>query len=71
MSGPYSRRLRAPNSSGLDEVSGFKEEALPAYSDQILPFDITLAGTNLLDAAPTMNILVEILKVLASASTMQ
>ena len=30
----------------LDEVSGFKAEAKPWYSDQILPFDITLAGTN-------------------------
>jgi len=30
----------------LDQVSGFKTEALPWYSDQILPFDITLAGTN-------------------------
>jgi hypothetical protein len=30
----------------LDEVSGFKEEAKPWYSDQVLPFDVTLAGTN-------------------------
>lgn len=30
----------------LDTVSGFKTEALAWYSDQVLPFDITLAGTN-------------------------
>lgn len=40
----------------LDEVSGFKEEALPAFSDQILPFDITLAGTNEIGAATCMKI---------------
>lgn len=30
----------------LSSVSGFKEMALPWYSDQILPFDITLAYCN-------------------------
>lgn len=30
----------------VSSVSGFKTEASPWYSDQILPFDITLAGTN-------------------------
>ena len=46
----------------LSEVSGFKEEAAPWYSDQIIPFDITLAGTNELGAAATMKIFgVEIL----------
>ena len=46
----------------LDEVSGYKEEAKPWYSDQILPFDITLAGTNEIGAATTMKIFgVEIL----------
>ena len=35
----------------LAEVSGFKEEAAPWYADQILPFDITLAGTNEVGAA--------------------
>ena len=29
----------------LNAVSGFKEWARPNYSDQVLPFDITLAGT--------------------------
>ncbi len=46
----------------LDEVSGFKEAALPAFSDQIMPFDITLAGTNEIGAATAMKIFgVEIL----------
>jgi hypothetical protein len=46
----------------LDEVSGFKEKAKPWYSDQILPFDVTLAGTNELGAATAMKIFgVEIL----------
>ena len=45
-------------SSGLQltAVSGMKEEAKPWYSDQILPFDITLAGTNEQGAACTMKI---------------
>ena len=38
----------------LDQVSGFKTEAQPWYSDQILPFDITLAGTNENGAATCM-----------------
>jgi hypothetical protein len=46
----------------MDAVSGLKEEAKPWYSDQILPFDITLAGTNEMGAATAMKIFgVEIL----------
>ena len=46
----------------MDSVSGFQEAALPNYSDQILPFDITLAGTNEVGAATAMKIFgVEIL----------
>lgn len=46
----------------INTVSGFKAEAAPWYSDQILPFDITLAGTNEIGAATTMKIFaVEIL----------
>ncbi len=46
----------------VNAVSGFKQEATPWYSDQILPFDITLAGTNEIGAATTMKIFgVEIL----------
>lgn len=37
-------------------AAGWKEEAAPWYSDQILPFDITLAGTNELGASTTMKI---------------
>ncbi len=35
----------------LSSVFGFNEVALPWYSDQILPFDITLAATNEYGAA--------------------
>ena len=46
----------------LDDVSGLKQEAKPWYSDQILPFDITLAGSNENGAATAMKIFaVEIL----------
>ena len=46
----------------MTAVSGMKEEAKPWYSDQILPFDITLAGTNEYGAAASMKIFgVEIL----------
>ncbi len=46
----------------VNAVSGFKQEATPWYSDQILPFDITLSGTNEIGAATTMKIFgVEIL----------
>ena len=45
-----------------DPVSGMKQVAKPWYSDQILPFDITLAGTNENGAATCMKIFgVEIL----------
>jgi hypothetical protein len=30
----------------VSSVSGYKDVASPWYSDQVLPFDITLAGTN-------------------------
>lgn len=40
----------------LSSVSGFKAEAAPWYSDQILPFDITLAATNEIGAASSMKI---------------
>jgi hypothetical protein len=40
----------------ISAVSGFKEEATPWYSDQILPFDITLGGTNEQGAASAMKI---------------
>ena len=43
--------VNATNTTALDNiplstVQGFKEPALPWYCDQILPFDITIAGAN-------------------------
>ena len=43
--------VNATNTTVLDNiplstVQGFKEPALPWYCDQILPFDITIAGAN-------------------------
>jgi hypothetical protein len=40
----------------VDAVSSLKELAAPWFSDQILPFDITLAGTNEVGAATCMRI---------------
>ena len=40
----------------IDSVSSLKTLAAPWYSDQILPFDITLAGTNEMGAATAMKI---------------
>ena len=40
----------------VSAVSGFKETASPWYSDQVLPFDITLSGTNEQGAASAMKI---------------
>lgn len=46
----------------LDSVSSLKELAAPWYSDQILPFDITLSAVNEMGAAAAMRIFgVEIL----------
>ena len=38
----------------IDAVSSLKELAAPWFSDQILPFDITLAATNEVGAASAM-----------------
>ena len=46
----------------VNSVSGLKEVAKPWYSDQVLPFDITLQGVNEQGAATAMRIFgVEIL----------
>jgi len=46
----------------LSDVQGFKEVALPWYTDQVLPFDITLAAANEYGAAASCKIFgVEIL----------
>ena len=43
-------------SQGVASVSGFKEKANAWYSDQLIPFDITLIGTTELGAAMTSKI---------------
>jgi len=40
----------------MSEVQAFKEPALPWYTDQILPFDITLAAANEYGAAASCKI---------------
>ena len=46
----------------MSEVQGFKEPALPWYSDQILPFDVTIAAANEYGAAASAKLFgVEIL----------
>jgi hypothetical protein len=40
----------------MTAVDGMKQLAKPWYSDQILPFDITLAGASELGAATAMKI---------------
>jgi hypothetical protein len=40
----------------MSAVDGLKQLAKPWYSDQILPFDITLAGASELGAATAMKI---------------
>ena len=51
-----------PRVQAISGATGFKESAVPWYSDQILPFDITLAGCNEIGAAASMKIFgVEIL----------
>ena len=48
--------IDAQNGQPISAVSGMKIEAKPWYSDQILPFDITLAGTSETGAATAMKI---------------
>jgi hypothetical protein len=40
----------------LSTVTGFKETAYAWYADQLIPFDITLAGCSELGAATTMKL---------------
>ena len=53
---PVSATIDQLSGQRVDEVSSYKEEAKPWYSDQILPFDITLAGTNEQGSACAMKI---------------
>lgn len=59
---PVTATINALDSIPIDAVSSDYSLASPWYSDQILPFDITLAGTNEQGAATAMRIFgVEIL----------
>ena len=54
--------IHAVSGLRLDSVSGTKAPTLPAFSDQVLPFDLSLADTNEQRATTTMTIFeVEIL----------
>ena len=55
---PASASISALNgtSAPMTAVDGMKQLAKPWYSDQILPFDITLAGASELGAATAMKI---------------
>ncbi len=43
---PIGATISALDNIAINAVSSFKALAQPWYSDQILPFDVTLAGTN-------------------------
>lgn len=53
---PIGATVDALDQLQVSAVSGLKELALPWYSDQILPFDITLAANNEQGAAMAMRI---------------
>lgn len=56
---PASANINALNgtlATPMTAVDGMKQLAKPWYSDQILPFDITLAGASELGAATAMKI---------------
>lgn len=59
---PVNATTDALDSIPLSEVQGFKELALPWYTDQVLPFDITIALANEYGAAASCKLFgVEIL----------
>ena len=59
---PINATIEELDNVPLSEVQGFKEPALPWYSDQILPFDITIAAANEYGAAASAKLFgVEIL----------
>jgi hypothetical protein len=53
---PASANINALNGAPMTAVDGMKQLAKPWYSDQILPFDITLAGATEYGAATAMKI---------------
>ena len=59
---PINATIEELDNIPLSEVQGFKEPALPWYSDQALPFDITVAAANEYGAAASAKLFgVEIL----------
>lgn len=59
---PVNATIEELDNIPLSEVQGFKEPALPWYSDQVLPFDITVAAANEYGAAASAKLFgVEIL----------
>jgi len=59
---PVNATIEELDNIPLSEVQGFKAPALPWYSDQILPFDITVAAANEYGAAASAKLFgVEIL----------
>ena len=59
---PVNATIEELDNIPLSEVQGFKQPALPWYSDQILPFDITVAAANEYGAAASAKLFgVEIL----------
>jgi hypothetical protein len=53
---PLSATINDLNGEQLTSVSGLKQAAMPWYSDQILPFDVTLAGASEYGACTAMKI---------------
>jgi hypothetical protein len=59
---PVNATIEELDNIPLSEVQGFKQPSLPWYSDQILPFDITVAAANEYGAAASAKLFgVEIL----------
>ena len=59
---PVNAIIDALDNIPMSQVQAFKEPSLPWYSDQVLPFDITIAGSNEYGASTAMKIFgVEIL----------
>ena len=59
---PVNAIIDALDNIPMSQVQAFKEPALPWYSDQVLPFDITVAAANEYGAAASAKLFgVEIL----------
>jgi hypothetical protein len=53
---PVNATIENLDSIPLSEVQGFKALALPWYTDQILPFDVTIAAANEYGAAASSKV---------------